>query len=136
MSNLQDFLDANLVDNLTEEVSVSPRFKDKDGKPLKFTIKAMTNLEFDEIRKSCTNVRKGRKIDIDANALSLKMVINHTISPDFRAAESLKKTGSLTPEEYVQKVLLAGEVTTLAQKIQALSGFDTAMDELVEEAKN
>lgn len=134
--SLQDFLNAHPVDNLTEEVVVSPRFKDKEGNLLKFKIKAMTSREFDEIRKSSTEIRKNRKVEFDAQKFNLKMVINHTVSPDFKHAESLKKLGCSTPEEYVERVLLAGEVTALAAKIQELSGFDVDMETLVDEAKN
>jgi len=134
--NLQEFLNAHPVDNLTEEVLISSRFKDENGNLLKFKIKAMTSAEFDEIRRASMQIRKGRKVEFDAQKFNLKVVVNHTIVPNFKDAESIKKLGCHTPEEYVQKVLLAGEVATLAQKIQELSGFDVEMDELVEEAKN
>jgi len=134
--SLQDFLNANPVDNLVEEVAVSPRFKGRDGSLLKFKIKAMTNDEFDQIRKAATMIKKGRKIEFDAHKFNLQMIINHTVEPNFKHAESIQKMGCSTPEDYVQKVLLAGEVTTLASKIQELSGFDVEMETLVEEAKN
>jgi len=134
--SLQDFLNDNPVDNLTEEIVVSPRFRDKEGNLLKFTIKAMTSQEFEEIRKSATQIRKGRKVEFDAQKFNLRIVINHTVVPDFKDAESIKKMGCRTPEDYVNKVLLSGEITTLMQKIQELSGFDVDMEELVEEAKN
>lgn len=134
--SLQDFLNANPVDNLTEDVVVSPRFKDKSGAFLKFRIKAMTTQEFDEIRKASTIVKKGRKVEFDAHKFNIRMIINHTVEPDFKHAESIQKMGCSTPEEYAQRVLLAGEVTTLAQKIQELSGFDVDLEALVEEAKN
>ena len=134
--NLQEFLNSHPIDNLTEEVVISSRFKDEKGNLLKFKIKAMTSAEFDEIRRASMQIRKGRKVEFDAQKFNLKVVVNHTIVPNFKDAESIKKLGCHTPEEYVQKVLLAGEVATLAQKIQELSGFDVEMDELVEEAKN
>ncbi|URN94640.1 MAG: XkdN-like protein [Candidatus Pristimantibacillus lignocellulolyticus] len=134
--SLQDFLNANPVDNLVEEVTISPRFKDKKGNLMPFKIKAMTNKEFDEIRKACTMVKKGRKVEFDAQKFNIKMVINHTITPDFKHADSIKKLGCATADDYVQRVLLSGEVTTLAAKIQELSGFDVDMEELVEESKN
>ncbi|WP_328802028.1 hypothetical protein T3H97_06360 [Paenibacillus sp. LX16] len=58
------------------------------------------------------------------------------MNPNFRDAESLKKLGCASVEEYVQKVLLAGEIATLSQKISSLSGFDIEMEDLVDEAKN
>ncbi|KZS45700.1 XkdN-like protein [Paenibacillus glucanolyticus] len=134
--NLQDFLNANPVDNLTEDVSISPRFKDEKGNPLKFTIKAMTPGEFEDIRKKATQIKKGKKVEFDNQLFNLSIAINHTVSPDFRNAESIKKLGVATPEDYVQKVLLAGELSTLVQKINELSGFDVAMNDLVEEVKN
>ncbi|MFC4305801.1 phage tail assembly chaperone [Cohnella boryungensis] len=134
--SLQEFLNANPVDNLTDEVVVSPRFKDGEGRPLKFTIRAMTSQDFDGIRKASTEIRKGRKVEFDAQRFNLKTVINHTVVPDFKDAASIQKLGCRTPEEYVQRVLLAGEVTTLASEVQKLSGFDVEMEDLVEEAKN
>ncbi|MEK5167166.1 XkdN-like protein [Paenibacillus sp. FSL R5-0527] len=133
--DLQEFLNANPVDNLTEEVVVSPRFKDEKGNPLKFTIKAMTEEEFEDIRKKSTQLRK-KQVDFDNRKFNLNVAINNTVYPDFKNAESIKKLGVTTPEEYVQKVLLAGELATLVQKISELSGFDVEMSELVEEAKN
>lgn len=133
---LQDFLNAHPVDNLTEEVVVSDRFKDADGNVLKFKIKAMTNPEFDELRKRSTEIKKNRKVEFDVSKFNCGVVINHTIEPSFKDAESIKKLGCATPEEYLNKVLLAGEIATLAEHIQRISGFTTEMSELVDEAKN
>lgn len=133
---LQDFLNAHPVDNLTEEVVISDRFKDADGNLLKFKIKAMTNPEFDELRKRSTEIKKNRKIEFDVSKFNCGVVINHTLEPSFKDAESIKKLGCATPEEYLNKVLLAGEIATLAEHIQRISGFTTEMSELVDEAKN
>lgn len=134
--SLQDFLNNNLVDNLTEEVVVSPRFKDESGNLLKFKIKAMTGPEFEEVRKSAMSIRKGKKVEFDSQKFNLQIIINNTLVPDFKHTESLQKVGCNLPEEYVLKVLLAGEMTTLVNEIQKLSGFDVDMETLVEEAKN
>lgn len=131
MSTLQEFLNANPVDNLTSEVTVSPRFNG-----LKFKIKAMTNREFDDIRKRSMRVVKGRKVEFDAQAFNTAVIVNHTLDPDFKDAASIQKLGCTSPEDYLNKVLLSGEIATLAAEIQKLSGFDVGMDELVEEAKN
>lgn len=139
MSALQEFLNANPVDNLTAEVLISDRFKDKEGNILKFKIKAMTNDEFEEIRKKATKIdfKKGkRNVDFDARKFNEQVVINHTIDPDFKNAESIKKVGCMSPEQYLNKVLLAGEIAELAEQIQILSGFEKDMSDLVEEAKN
>lgn len=134
--NLQDFLIANPVDNLTEEVVISPRFVDEKGNPLKFTIKAMTPIEFEDIRKKAMQIKKGKKVEFDNQLFNLSIAINNTVNPDFKNAESIQKLGVKTPEEYIQRVLLAGELTTLVEKINKLSGFDVDINELVDEVKN
>lgn len=136
MSSLQEFLNANPIDDITDEVVVSKRFKDADGNLLKFKIKPMTNQTFDDLRKRFTRIGKGRKVEFDAQGFNNAVVIEHTIEPNFKDADSIEKLGCSTPEEYLGKVLLAGEITTLVQKIQELSGFDVDMESLVEEAKN
>jgi hypothetical protein len=139
MSSLQEFLNVNPVDNVTADVAISDRFKDKDGNMLKFKIKAMTNDEFEEIRKAAASIstKKGkRSISFDTKRFNELVVINNTIDPNFKDAESIKKLGCITPEQYLNKVLLAGEIVELSQQIQTLSGFELEIDELVEEAKN
>ncbi len=139
MSSLQDFLNVNPVDNVTDDVIISDRFKDKDGNVMKFKIKAMTNDEFEEIRKAAASIstKKGKRtINFDTKRFNELVVINNTLDPNFKDAESIKKLGCITPEQYLNKVLLAGEIVELSQQIQTLSGFELEMDELVEEAKN
>ncbi|ALS25491.1 XkdN-like protein [Paenibacillus sp. 32O-W] len=136
MSTLQEFLNSNPIDNLTEEVVISERFKDRDGNVLKFKIRAMTSKEFDDIRKRSMRLKKGRQFELDVERFNSAIVINQTVVPDFRNAASIEKLGCATPEEYLNKVLLAGEIAELVNQIQRLSGFDRDMNELIDEAKN
>ncbi|MBP1906804.1 hypothetical protein J2Z32_003468 [Paenibacillus turicensis] len=136
MSTLQDFLNDNLVNGLTDEVAISPRFKDSAGNLLKFKIKALSNTEFESIRKRCMTIGKKGKVDFNTQQFNSSLVIEHTIEPNFKDAASLAKVGAINPEDYLNKVLLSGEITTLAEEIQKLSGFNVDMDSLVEEAKN
>lgn len=136
MSTLQEFLNTNPVDNVTDEIAISDRFKDKAGKLLKFKIKAMNNDAFEQARKKSMTMKKGGKVDFNTQKFNNEIVINHTVDPNFKDAESIKKTGCVTPENYLNKVLLSGEIATLSGEIQKLSGFDLDMDDLVEEAKN
>lgn len=131
MSNLMQFLIENPVDNLTEEVIVSPRLA-----KFPFKIKGMTGPEFAEYQRMSTKIGKKRKVEFDSKTFNELVVLNHTLEPNFRDAESIKKAGCQTPEQFLYKSLLAGEISELAQEISALSGFDKDMDEEVEEAKN
>lgn len=131
MSSLMDFLLENPVENITEEVIVSQRLK---GKP--FKISAMSNAEFSEYQKAATRIQKGKKVSFDSKLFNETLVINHTLTPDFKNADAIKKAGCMTAAQLLNKVLLAGEIAELAERISGLSGFDQSMDEMVDEAKN
>eukprot|EP01113_Clastostelium_recurvatum_P028393 TRINITY_DN34366_c0_g1_i1.p3 TRINITY_DN34366_c0_g1~~TRINITY_DN34366_c0_g1_i1.p3 ORF type:complete len:136 (-),score=4.75 TRINITY_DN34366_c0_g1_i1:10-417(-) len=134
--NLQDFLNSNPIDGLTDEVAISDRFKDKDGKLMRFKIRVMNSRELGEYRKKAMKVRKNKDVEVDSTMLTTAMVINHTVEPDFKNADSIKKMGCASPEDYLHKVLLPGEIDDLALKIQELSGFNKDFEDLVKEAKN
>lgn len=137
MSTLQEFLNANPVDNLTAEVVVSDRFKDSEGNILKFKIRAMSGDEFEECRKKSMTITGGKRRNVELNLgkLNAAIVISCTLEPNFKDAESIQKLGCATPEQYLNRVLLPGEIVELSSQIQQLSGFKD-MDELIEEAKN
>lgn len=131
MSNLMQFLIDNPVDNLTDEVIVSARLA-----KFPFKIKGMTGPEFSEYQKLSTKISRHKKVEFDSKTFNELVVLNHTLNPNFRDAESIKKAGCQTPEQFLYKSLLAGEINELAQQITALSGFDKDIEDTVEEAKN
>lgn len=135
MSKLMDFLVSNPIDNLTEEVIVSDRFTDCD-KIMKFKIKAVSPDEFSELQKQCTKVGKKGKVNFDSKMFNDQLIINYTVEPNFKDADAIKKAGCMTPEQLLNKVLLAGEVATLVEEISTLSGFDKDLETLREDAKN
>ncbi|MEG0297624.1 MAG: hypothetical protein RR620_12970 [Clostridium sp.] len=135
MSKLMTFLLENKVDNLTEDIIVSDRFK-VDDEILKFKIKALTPEQFSELQKQCTKVGKKQKVTFDSKTFNEQLIINYTLEPNFRDAEAIKSAGCVSPEQLLNKVLLAGEVITLSEEISRLSGFDKDLDEIREEAKN
>lgn len=136
MGALQDFLNGNIIEDITKEVIISERFKDKDGNFLKFKIKAMTEDEYENARRGAVRIGKKGKTDFDNKKFSYSVIINNTIEPNFKDMESIKKLGCVTAEQYISKVLLAGEISALAEEITRLSGFGIDIDELIEEVKN
>lgn len=131
MSTLQNFLLENQINDVTSQILVSPRLR---GNP--FTIRAMTGKEFNEYQQAATKIHKGQRVDFNSALFREKVIINHTVEPNFKDADFIKKAGCVTPEQLLNKVLLAGEIAELSNQISILSGFDTDMDEMVEEAKN
>lgn len=134
MSKLMNFLINNTIENLTEEVVISDRFK-VDGEILKFKIKAVTPDEFSDLQKQCTKIGKKGKMNFDSKMFNEQLIVNYTVEPNFKDAESIKRAGCITPEQLLNKTLLAGEVATLVEQISTLSGFDKDLEELREEAK-
>jgi len=135
MSELKDFLKSNVVKDLTEEVIISDRFKDKDGIILKFKIKALSDNDYSELQKSCMKCSKKGVREFDNGRFRRMLVILGTVDPNFEDAVSVKELGLVTPEDYVKAVLLPGEIEALGESILNLSGFKD-MEELRQEAKN
>lgn len=131
MSTLIEFLIENPVDNLTEKVIVSDRLKN-----FPFTVKAMTGPEFQKYQSAAIAIGKKNKVNFDTKKFNELVVLNQVIEPCFRSAENLQKAGCSSPEEFLYKSLLAGEIAELSTKISSLSGFDKDEEQLAEEVKN
>lgn len=129
MNSLEDFLTLPDVDNIEEEVFVSQRLG-------KFKIKAMTSDEFSDYQKRCRGKISKKGANFDLEKFNLLIVAGQVTYPDFNNADFLKKANCNTALEFINKKLLVGEITELSRQIQKLSGFDTDINDDVEEAKN
>ncbi len=136
MTTLQEFLNQNIVEGMTKKIPVSERIKDKDGKLFEFEIKSVSQRELRDLRTKYTKINKKGKQEIDSEALNEELVIGCTINPNFKDAASIKATGCVTPSQYLNKVLLPGEIDNINKAILEFSGFGKSIDELVEEVKN
>lgn len=135
---LQEFLNSTLA-NLEEEVAISKRLVDPETKELyKFKIRTLTDREYEDARTQATTLPKKKKDNVKFNnsLFNEKVILAGTIYPNFKDAESIKAVGCMTPEDYLHKVLLPGEISDLANAITKLSGFDNDMEDLIENAKN
>ena len=131
ISKLTAFLIENPVGDLTDEVVVSNRLAS-----FPFKIRGINGLEFAEYQKIATKINRHKKVEFDNKSFNELVILNHTVEPNFREEAAIKAAGCTTPEQFLYKSLLAGEISELAQKISALSGFDKDIEELVDEAKN
>jgi len=130
MASLTDFLIENNVSDLTEEVILPGRLT-----AFKFKISVMTNKDFEGYSRLCRRLGK-QGVSFDSEKFNMMTILDHTIEPNFRDAETIKKAGCKTPEEFVGRSLLPGEIVELARAIARLSGFSQDMNSLVDEAKN
>ena len=129
--SLTDFLIANPVDNIEEDVIISERLRD-----YKFRIRPYSADEYEAYVKRFREIGKKGKISFNDAGFSRAVVIDCTLYPNFTDAEMLKHAGCKTPREYIDKYLTAGEIKNLEGKISELSGFDQDLESLVDEVKN
>ena len=130
---LTQFLLDNPQLDIREEIYVSERFKNAG---FKFTISAMTGEQFSAYQKEATAIGRHKKVNFDSKRFNELVVINHTVNPNFKDADTIKKAGCQTPEQFLYRSLRAGEVVELANQISRLSVFDTDPEALVDEVKN
>ena len=125
--NITDFLKTNEVGNNFEaELTISNRFTDENGEFLKFKVRAFSSSELSDITRRTGNGTVESSIEIVATA---------TIEPNFKDIELQNKYGVHGATELVNKILLPGEMTALADEILRLSGYGFPIDKLVKEAK-
>ncbi|MNW42423.1 Phage XkdN-like protein [compost metagenome] len=139
MGNLSLFFAQNVVSELTEEVVISNRFKDKDSRAIPWKLRSMTEEENEAIRKSSQRKIKEKgvvTIDTNSDEYLAKLVMTSVVYPDLKDAELQKSYGVLGADQLLRKMLLPGEYATLLQKVQSINGFDKDVNELADEVKN
>lgn len=130
MTELQMFLMENPVDSITKEIKLNERLKD-----FTFVIKPLSIEEFNKYQKLCVKVN-GKKREFDLKKYHELLIVNHTLTPNFKDADWLANAKVISPEALINKVLKAGEIADLAEQILNLSGFDEDVEECEEELKN
>ena len=116
---------------------------DENGNPLLWTIRALTTKENDEIREDCTievpvkgkpNVYRNK---FNSSKYVAKMIVASVVEPNLYDKELQDSYGVMTPEELLKEMVdNPGEYQDFATFVQEYCGFDTSMEEKVEEAKN
>ena len=136
MSSLQEILNLNVVDNITHYVEISNRLKDDNGDNIKFKIKPILFEDLNRLKRKASFIDKNGQAIIDEGKLNTLCIIESTLEPSFKDIKSMEKLKVNTPEQYLNKVLLAGEIEMLIKEILKISGFLESVDELVCDIKN
>lgn len=131
ISSLQAFLIESAKSDSIETVIVSKRLREHP-----FKIRALTAGEYREARRRAVNPQAQGAERIDSLDLAKQVVISGCIEPDFRNGEFLEQAGCRIPGDAIDKLLLAGEVTKLSNKIMDASGFSEDIENARDEAKN
>lgn len=134
---------ANKVTKSNEKYAPTKSLTYDDGNPLKWEFKQITAKENEELRDQCTvdvpvigkpNMYRPR---LNTSKYLVKMICACTVYPDLYDAELQDSYGVKTPEDLVYAMVdNPGEYNEFTAWIQNFNGFDTTIDDKVDEAKN
>ncbi len=134
--NIQEFFNKNKVIGLTEEFAISNRICDEKGEPLKFKAKAITSKEYEDLRDKNMKINPiSNTYKFNSAGFGIDLITKCCVEPNFKDKASIDSLGVATAEDYINAVLLPGEIDALVQKITQVNGYKP-FNELVEDAKN
>lgn len=142
MGNLSCFLSQNAVKAENEKFVASKRFIGADKKPVEWEIKAISSKEDEALRKESTKRvpipgKKGQYTqETDYNLYLGKLASECTVFPNLNDKELQDSYHVMGADTLLKAMLTAGEYAGFLEKIQQVNGFDTTLEEQVEEAKN
>lgn len=140
MSNLSCFFAQNKIKKANLKFVASKNFVDKDGNPIEWEIRELTNKEVEEIKKECTIKTKQRNnmytTDLDSDKFSGKLAARSTVYPDLHNVELQNSYGVMGEDDLLKAMLSFGEYAEYQLKVTEHNDLDKTLDDKVEEAKN
>lgn len=108
-----------------------------ENEVIEFTIRPLTNDEYSRINKKSKKINpRTKEIIIDEYVLSAELCATAVVNPDFKNADIISKIPKATTgADVVNALLKPGEISLLAQEILNHSGFQTNINEEIEEIK-
>ena len=93
------------------------------------------------LKKACTKTytekKSGQRIsETDVDAYNNKLIAACCVEPNFKDAAWQSENGVMGEEALIEKVLKPGEYIDLVIAIQNICGFDTDVNNEIDEAKN
>lgn len=137
--NLVDILlnaDTNTVlAEKTEKYEVE-RLSKVLGEKFVLTLKSIPAKRYSEIQTTAINVN-GKSKNVDLYKMQMLTLNEGIKEPNLAEPNLLKKFNATTPFDMYEKLFLAGEITNIANKISALSGYsEEEKQQNIEEIKN
>ena len=143
MSNFSRFMKANKIAKENTTYAVTKSLVDEKGNPLKWTIKPLTTSENENIRESCmmdvpvTGKPNMFRPKLNTSKYIAKMVAASIAEPNLYDKELQDSYGVMTPEDLLKEMVDdPGEYNDLVAFVQEFNGFNTTLEDKVEEAKN
>lgn len=116
----------------------SKRFKNREGKPLEWTLKTITTAENEELVKECeksVKTRAGIERYTDTQKYGKLLVAACVVEPNLNREDLQNNWGVTCAEDVPVKMLMAGEYLNLLKKINDINEFDS-YEEIIEDMGN
>ena len=143
MSDLSRFLKANKIKRENTTFEATKSLVDAKGNPLPWTIKPLTTKENDAIRDECMIEVpvKGKpnmfRPKLDTSKYIGKMICACVVEPNLYDKDLQDSYGVMSPDDLLKEMIDdPGEYQEFATFVQNFNGFNTTLEDKVEEAKN
>lgn len=143
MSKFSRFMKQNKIAKENTTFPATKSLVDENGKPLEWIIKPLTTKENDDIRDACMIEVpvKGKpnmfRPKLDTSKYIAKMLCACIVEPYLYDKELQDSYGVMTAEELLKEMIDdPGEYQAFVAFVQEFNGFNTTMDDKIEEAKN
>ena len=140
--SLTAFLAENAFAVENVKFAASKRFMGDDGKPMLWEIKTITGTEDEALRKSCAKrvpipgKKNQYQKETDYDMYLGKLAVACTVFPDLNNKELQDSYKVMGADVLLKTMLTPGEYADYVQKVQEVCGFDTSLQDEVDEAKN
>lgn len=143
MSKFSRFMKNNKIAKENTTYAATKSLVDENGEPLLWTIKPLSTKENENIREDCmTEVPvKGKpnmfRPKLNTSKYIAQMLCACIVEPNLYDKELQDSYGVMTPEELVKAMVDdPGEYQDFVSFVQNYNGFNTTLEDKVEEAKN
>lgn len=142
MNTLSAFLAENALTVEHVKFPASTRFLDEKKKPMEWEIKTISATEDEGLRKACSKrvpipgKKNQYQRETDYDMYLGKLAVACTVFPDLNSATLQESYHVMGGEALLKAMLTPGEYANYVSKVQEVCGFDTTLQEDVDEAKN
>lgn len=143
MGSLNAFLKKNKKEKQTTLYPATKSLCDENGKPLMWTVRAISTKESEAIREACTTEvpvtgKPGMyRQKVNTHKLLARYICAAVVEPDLNNKELQDSYGVLSAEDLIVEMIdNPDEFGDFATFVQQYSGLDETMPEKVDEAKN
>jgi len=139
---LSAFLAENALKVENIKFTPSKRFLDEDGNPIQWEIKTITGTDDEALRKACAKrvpvpgKKNQYQKETDYDMYLGKLAVACTVFPNLNSTELQESYHVYGAEALLKTMLTPGEYADYVQKVQEVCGFDTTLQDEVDEAKN